>query len=606
MSYLALYRKFRPRGFDKLVGQDAIVRTLKNQILTDKVGHAYLFCGARGTGKTSAAKIFAKAINCLSPVDGSPCGTCAVCRALATTNIDVVEMDAASNNKVEEIRELRENVQYPPVSCRYKVYIVDEVHMLTESAFNALLKTLEEPPAHAVFLLATTEPQKLPATILSRCMRFDFKLIETPVIAKLISDVYDEEGKAYEEEAVMAIAKAGNGSVRDALSVADVCLSYGEGKLTYRDVTEVLGAADKDKTLEFLSNVLSGKDGEALTIADELTKSGKNAFLIAKDAVAMLRDLTVVKKCARPEEILNYPQSEVDALKQTAAPVDEKRLLRTLELFADAEGRMRYAASPKVLLETATIKAALPETDFNLAALLFRVNALTEEVKNLKKELDSRPAVAQVSAPAPVTATAEGQAEKPAPVTATTEVQAEKPAPKVEIKAQPKVEMKEQPKVEAVTPSPAIENQRAYSVEEFGAPPPEADYLPPEAYIPPVAKAEPPKVEPKPQAPVGSLPKGRLFGALLRALRSNGHVFLWTVCTELKNRETDTELFLYADEAAYPILVREEHASTLKKVLATLSDKTLVLGKGEPQADSFDEDVQKLKNAFGADFVTIK
>ena len=216
MSYLALYRKFRPRGFDKLVGQDAIVRTLKNQILSDKVGHAYLFCGARGTGKTSAAKIFAKAINCLSPVDGSPCGTCAVCRALATTNIDVVEMDAASNNKVEEIRELRENVQYPPVSCRYKVYIVDEVHMLTESAFNALLKTLEEPPAHAVFLLATTEPQKLPATILSRCMRFDFKLIETPVIAKLIAEVYDEEGKAYEKEAVMAIAKAGNGSVRDA------------------------------------------------------------------------------------------------------------------------------------------------------------------------------------------------------------------------------------------------------------------------------------------------------------------------------------------------------------------------------------------------------
>ena len=318
MSYLALYRKFRPRGFDKLVGQDAIVRTLKNQILMDKVGHAYLFCGARGTGKTSAAKIFAKAINCLSPVDGSPCGTCAVCRALATTNIDVVEMDAASNNKVEEIRELRENVQYPPVSCRYKVYIVDEVHMLTESAFNALLKTLEEPPAHAVFLLATTEPQKLPATILSRCMRFDFKLIETPVIAKLIADVYDEEGKAYEDEAVMAIAKAGNGSVRDALSVADVCLSYGEGKLTYRDVTEVLGAADRDKTLEFLSNVLSGKDGEALTIADELTKSGKNAFLIAKDAVAMLRDLTVVKKCAHPEEILNYPQSEVDALKRTA------------------------------------------------------------------------------------------------------------------------------------------------------------------------------------------------------------------------------------------------------------------------------------------------
>ncbi|MBR2616988.1 MAG: hypothetical protein IKC56_01990, partial [Clostridia bacterium] len=366
------------------------------------------------------------------------------------------------------------------------------------------------------------------------------------------------------------------------------------GKLTYRDVTEVLGAADRDKTLEFLSNVLSGKDGGALTIADELTKSGKNAFLIAKDAVAMLRDLTVVKKCAHPEEILNYPQSEVDALKRTAQTVEEKRLLRTLELFADAEGRMRYAASPKVLLETATVKAALPETDFDLSALLFRVNALTEEVANLKKELASRPTAAPISAPvsAPVTATAEGQAETP--------------APKVEIKEQPKVESKAQPKVEQPKPVSMPQNQRAYSEDEFGAPPPEEDYLPPEAYIPPVAKAEPPKGEQKPQAPVGGLPKGRLFGALLRALRSNGHVFLWTVCTELKNRETDTELFLYADEAAYPILIREEHTATLKKVLATLSDKTLAIAKGAPQADSFDEDVQKLKNAFGADFVTIK
>ena len=233
MAYLALYRRFRPSGFDSLVGQDHVVRTLVNQIKTDKVGHAYLFCGARGTGKTSAAKIFARAINCLSPVNGSPCGKCEVCKALADgANLDIVEMDAASNNKVENVREIRDKIQYPPVSGRYKVYIIDEVHMLTTEAFNALLKTLEEPPKHAVFILATTEVHKLPSTILSRCMRFDFRLIPTAQIAEHIAKIYREIGKDFEPAAVQEIARAGAGSIRDALSVADICVSYREGKLT--------------------------------------------------------------------------------------------------------------------------------------------------------------------------------------------------------------------------------------------------------------------------------------------------------------------------------------------------------------------------------------
>ena len=221
MAYLALYRRFRPSGFDSLIGQDHVVRTLVNQINSDKIGHAYLFCGARGTGKTSAAKIFARAINCLSPVNGSPCGKCAVCKALADpSNLDIVEMDAASNNKVENVREIRDKIQYPPVSGKYKVYIIDEVHMLTTEAFNALLKTLEEPPKHAVFILATTEVHKLPSTILSRCMRFDFRLIPTREIAELIGKIYREIGKDYDEDAVNAVARAGNGSVRDALAVS--------------------------------------------------------------------------------------------------------------------------------------------------------------------------------------------------------------------------------------------------------------------------------------------------------------------------------------------------------------------------------------------------
>ena len=248
----------------------------------------------------------------------------------------------------------------------------------------------------------------------------------------------------------------------------------------------------------------------------------------------------------------------------------------------------------KVLLETATIKAALPETDFDLTALLLRVNMLTEEVANLKKELSSRPKEAQVVAQAPAPAVA--PVIEPAPVKTV----------QPEVKEEPRKSAMPEKRVEEPKPAPEKENQRAYSEEDFGTPPPEEDYLPEGAYIPPVEQAEAKRVEQRAQAPVGNLPKGRLFGALLRALRSNGHVFLWTVCTELKNRETDTELFLYADEAAYPILIREEHVATLKKVLATLSDKTLAIAKGEPQADSFDMDVQKLKNAFGADFVTIK
>ena len=230
MAYLALYRKYRPSGFDRVIGQEHITKTLASQIMHDRVGHAYLFCGARGTGKTSCAKIFAKAVNCEHPRDGSPCNECPTCLALSDpANIDIVEIDAASNNRVDEIRDLREKVQYPPVHGRYKVYIIDEVHMLTDAAFNALLKTLEEPPRHVIFVLATTEVQKLPATILSRCMRFDFRLIPAERIAGLISGIYDDIGKKYTPEAVMQIAKAGEGSCRDALSLADLCVSASEG-----------------------------------------------------------------------------------------------------------------------------------------------------------------------------------------------------------------------------------------------------------------------------------------------------------------------------------------------------------------------------------------
>ena len=239
--YLALYRKYRPNMFDKIVGQEHITRTLQNQIKNDQIGHAYLFCGSRGTGKTTTAKVFARAINCLNPKNGSPCDECEVCKALKENNaIDIVEIDAASNNGVEEIRDLRDKVKYPPTVGKYKVYIIDEVHMLTTSAFNALLKTLEEPPSHVVFILATTEVHKLPATILSRVLRFDFKLINTETIAKLIANIFNESGIKAEQSAINLIAKAGQGSVRDALSIADMCASFANNDIKYKDVVEVV------------------------------------------------------------------------------------------------------------------------------------------------------------------------------------------------------------------------------------------------------------------------------------------------------------------------------------------------------------------------------
>ena len=305
MAYLALYRKYRPTTFEGLIGQEHIVKTLVNQIKSERLGHAYLFTGTRGTGKTSAAKIFAKAINCLNPVNGSPCGKCESCMALNDpSNIDVVEIDAASNNGVNEIRDLREKVQYPPVSCKYKVYIVDEVHMLTGAAFNALLKTLEEPPKHAVFILATTEVHKIPATILSRCMRFDFRLISTEKIAKLISNIYDEQGKAYEKEAVFALAKAGDGSIRDALSIADIAISYNADKLTYDDVMEILGSSNAQLLTAFVKETLSSNTGKVLDIIDQLASLGKSMGVLTKDVCAMIRDLLVVKTCQNANSIL--------------------------------------------------------------------------------------------------------------------------------------------------------------------------------------------------------------------------------------------------------------------------------------------------------------
>lgn len=383
MAYLAFYRTFRPFSFDTVVRQEHIVRTLKNQIADNKIGHAYLFCGPRGTGKTTLAKIFARAINCENPKDGSPCGKCKTCISLSSGgNLDISEIDAASNNGVDEMRDLREKVQYPPVSGKYKVYIIDEVHMLTASAFNAVLKTLEEPPAHAVFILATTEPQKIPATILSRCMRFDFKLIPQKDLEGLVKSVFDKTGKNYEDEAVSAIARAGAGSARDSLSIADMCASYANGKLTYEDVNTVLGSADFYSIAELAENIMQENASGSLSAVESILSTGKSIGVLVKDILNFLNNCAIVKICKNAREIVNLPAETFKRIEQVCSLCDGHKILRVTEILSKAEADMRYSLNGKITLETAILKCAMPQIDYNIDAILGKINLLEKKLEN--------------------------------------------------------------------------------------------------------------------------------------------------------------------------------------------------------------------------------
>ena len=407
MAHLALYRKFRPATFDAIVRQEHVVRVLVNQIERGEVGHAYLFTGPRGTGKTSVARIFARAINCEHPVNGSPCGKCATCLALAGGSLDIVEIDAASNNGVNEMRDLREKVQYPPVSCRYKVYIIDEVHMLTDSAFNALLKTLEEPPAHAVFILATTEPHKIPATILSRCMRLDFKLIPEEDLEKHLAGILDEMGRAYEPEAVAAIARAGAGSDRDMLSIAEMCLAYGD-KLTYAGVTGVLGSADFATNAAIVSAMLSADLGGTLSAAERVLGEGKGVGVVLRDLMELLNRVAVAKSCPNAEKLLSLPKEMFSEIKRISDGADGAAILRATDILVGVEAELRFASSPRISLETALLRIAMPREDRDTDALLARIAVLERQVAALSSGAP-RAAAAQ---PAPsVTVDARGKKE---------------------------------------------------------------------------------------------------------------------------------------------------------------------------------------------------
>ena len=384
MSYTALYRKFRPDNFEDVKGQDHIVTTLKNQIMANRIGHAYLFTGTRGTGKTTIAKIFAKAVNCEAPVNGSPCGTCASCRTIASgASMNVIEIDAASNNGVDKIREIVEEVSYSPAEGKYKVYIIDEVHMLSIGAFNALLKTLEEPPSYVIFLLATTEVHKIPITILSRCQRYDFKRITIDTIAARLRELMDAEQVTIEDKALRYIAKLADGSMRDGLSLLDQCIAFHLGQeLTYDKVLDVLGAVDTEVFGRLFRGILEANVPECVGILEEIVMQGRELNQFITDFTWYLRNLMLAKATDNIEDVLDVSTENLERLKEEAQMAPMETIMWYIRIFSELSGQIRYAAQKRILIEIALIKLCRPAMETSQDALLERIRQVEDKVEH--------------------------------------------------------------------------------------------------------------------------------------------------------------------------------------------------------------------------------
>ena len=384
MNYQALYRKYRPRVFDDVKGQEVIVRTLRNQVKTGRIAHAYLFCGSRGTGKTTCAKILAKAINCENPVDGNPCTECAACKAIqAGISMNVIEMDAASQRGIDNFRQIISEIAYPPTEGRYKVYIIDEVHMLTPEAFNAFLKTLEEPPEYAVFILATTDPQRLLPTVLSRCQRYDFRRIPTKIIEERLREVLDAEAIEAEDEAVHTIARRAEGGMRDALSIADQCASFFPGEtLTYDHVLEVLGTVDTEVYRQMMRFAIRGNASSLIRKLDDLLMDGRDVRQIVSDFTWYLRDLLIFKASAGSGEMDDLIEEDRQEMLEDADSVNEKQVMYFIEVLSDLSGTLKISSNRRVLTEIALIRLCRPQTSpGSLNALQSRLSVVEQKLE---------------------------------------------------------------------------------------------------------------------------------------------------------------------------------------------------------------------------------
>ncbi len=383
MSYLALYRKFRPNSFEDVRGQDHIVTTLRNQLRSGRVGHAYLFCGTRGTGKTTIARILAKAVNCENPVDGCACGKCETCRSIeAQTSLNVIEIDAASNNGVDNIREIVDEVKYSPAQGKYKVYIIDEVHMLSPGAFNALLKTLEEPPSYVIFILATTEAHKLPITILSRCQRYDFRRIGAEVMTRRLVELTAAEGIEAEERALAYIARVADGSFRDALSLLDQCIAFLYGQtISYEKVLDVLGTVDVEVFAKLLRLIIKQSVGEVMVLVREVVESGRELSQFVTDFIRYLRNLLLIRTADVPEDVLDVSKEQMQLMLHESAVCEEETLIRFIRVLSELSNQIRYSSQKRTLLEVALIKLCVPSTESDNSSLAQRMGLLEERLE---------------------------------------------------------------------------------------------------------------------------------------------------------------------------------------------------------------------------------
>lgn len=396
MSYQALYRKWRPTDFNDVKGQDHIVKTLKNQIKADRIGHAYLFCGTRGTGKTTVAKILAKAVNCEHPEDGNPCGKCAACRAIAAgTSMNVIEIDAASNNGVDNIRQIREEVQYSPTEGKYKVYIIDEVHMLSIGAFNALLKTLEEPPEYVIFILATTEAHKIPITILSRCQRYDFHRISIETIADRLTDLMHEEKINVEPKAIRYVAKAADGSMRDALSLLDQCIAFYLGQdLKYENVLDVLGALDTEVFAKMLGYIVDNNTAECIKLLEQVIIQGSDLSIFVEDFIWYLRNILLIRTAddtSKIEDVIDISADNLKQLNEDARIVDDNTLMRYIRILSELANDIKFSSQKRIKVEVALIKMTKPAMEQNSAVedMLSRLALLEKHFDELDDKVKS-------------------------------------------------------------------------------------------------------------------------------------------------------------------------------------------------------------------------
>lgn len=386
MSYTALYRKFRPITFSEMVGQEHIIQTLKNQLISGRVGHAYLFNGGRGTGKTTTAKVLARAINCLNPQNGEPCNECEICKAALNSSLtDIVEMDAASNNSVEDIRSIREEVNFLPTLAKYRIYIIDEVHMLSTGAFNALLKTLEEPPEHVKFILATTEPQKIPATILSRCQRFDFKTLSIDDIINRLQIICNESNITISHDALKTIAVLAEGGMRDAISILERCIQDGENEINVDKVKDLVGIPKLEFINKLTNNIIHYNPSDALIAINEVIDEGKDLDNFLWETIKYLRDILVYKTCG---SLQLYNESELEQIKAISNEVSKDRLLNLIYNLSDLANSLKWSTQKQIIFQTGIIKACMDSNN-----LEDRVKKLEERItsgisnKNEKKDL---------------------------------------------------------------------------------------------------------------------------------------------------------------------------------------------------------------------------